>query len=747
MTEEEVESEQLGAPMLCRHNNPQPSLSMAYFVSFIFICSFSMLSLFVGAITVSMSESMQSMKEEKEKLKKLKKLKNAEKKLDMAKNADRRHRRAWALVEMAFLSGKVEVIDEDNSRNHILVRGYKHLSKKSLSIVENGYFQNFVTLVIIAAGVQVGLSTDKVLSVSLRHELSIVDAIIRYIFTIEVVIKVIAEELTPWAYFENNWNTFDFIVVIGSYVSGGGSIIVMLRLLRLLRVLKLMRMLPQLQVIVSALMSGFSSITFISIILLLFFYFFGIIAMILFRANDPWHFGTLHMTMIVLFQCSTLDNWTDILYINLYGCDVIGYDSISHLCENPSPNFIITSLFFIVFILLGALVLLTLFIGVVATSMEEATDDQKQAADVERRVADIRKEHNLPMSSVDLYREVFAALDLNAGSSIDSNELRLGMKAAGRNDVTDEQFRKLWRAVDRDNSGGIDFAEFLSFMMSLRQTTTNQLQSHQNKDASTEQRILASNTRTVAEQLYEIASSIGPLDSSVKMKELVKKTSLGRPNSAPRVLNRLYSHEHNVYEPKESYEDIQQSSSEMKTSSPTAPVVKKSLSVEVGAAGNDSVRIFHAPSDVGATTSSHHVMSPGTGSSARHPHLPHDANGTKEPGGPVTLSAKPGSKQGSNRSIFSRGDARVVPSAGLEGEKGVGGGSAFSKMSHGSRSDHDSGKSSPVLWAEKDATEADVDDRAAQYSSRGHLDLGDCPSPNRKTHGKMKKVVSRVCFI
>merc|ERR1711939_1109060 len=144
-------------------------------------------------------------------------------------------------------------------------------------IVESSWFQSFVTFVIVMAGVLVGMKTDPSIAVAYRPILSGLDMFIQVIFTLEVGLKIIAEELSPWVYFENRWNVFDFFVVVGSYINGGGSLIIMLRLLRLLRVLKLMRALPQLQVIVSALMTGLSSIAFIAIILFLFFYFFGII--------------------------------------------------------------------------------------------------------------------------------------------------------------------------------------------------------------------------------------------------------------------------------------------------------------------------------------------------------------------------------------------------------------------------------------------------------------------------------------
>ena len=37
------------------------------------------------------------------------------------------------------------------------------------------------------------------------------------------------------------------------------------------------------------------------------FYLYGIVGMMLFRTNDPWHFGDLHTTMVTLFRCSTLE--------------------------------------------------------------------------------------------------------------------------------------------------------------------------------------------------------------------------------------------------------------------------------------------------------------------------------------------------------------------------------------------------------------------------------------------------------
>jgi len=38
--------------------------------------------------------------------------------------------------------------------------------------------------------------------------------------------------------------------------------------------------------------------------------------------------------MFTLFRCSTLEDWTDVMYINMFGCDKYGYDGmLLELCK------------------------------------------------------------------------------------------------------------------------------------------------------------------------------------------------------------------------------------------------------------------------------------------------------------------------------------------------------------------------------------------------------------------------------
>jgi len=120
-----------------------------------------------------------------------------------------------------------------------------------------------------------------------------------------------------------------------------------------------------------------------------------------------------------------------------------------------------------VFVIIGGLVLLTLFIGVVSTSMDEAQENQKQEKELEESVKEFAKENNIASQEVELYTQVFNMLDLDGGGTIEEEELRMGLKAVGKN-PTNEELSEMMRQVDSDESGEIDIAEFVEFMYNMK---------------------------------------------------------------------------------------------------------------------------------------------------------------------------------------------------------------------------------------------------------------------------------------
>ena len=50
------------------------------------------------------------------------------------------------------------------------------------------------------------------------------------------------------------------------------------------------------------------------------FYLYAILGVEVFRENDPWHFRDFFFAMATPFRMATLEDWTNVLYVNFYGC-------------------------------------------------------------------------------------------------------------------------------------------------------------------------------------------------------------------------------------------------------------------------------------------------------------------------------------------------------------------------------------------------------------------------------------------
>ena len=331
----------------------------------------------------------------------------------------------------------------------------------SRAVVEDTRFQNFITFVIILTAIVEGIAADnKHPDPALAAGLEVVEDVIYYIFTAEVALRLASEEFHLKEYFTNPWNVFDFLVVVLGKLPGVGIFSIILRLVRLLRVLKLVKFLPQLQVIVNALLMSFSSIGYILSIMFLSFYMFAILGIIAFRDNDKSNFGTLTRALVTLFKVSTMDNWGCVMYTNIYGCDVYPPPHSQMAfnvdqCDTPQALRGWAVFYFVLFVVVGALVMVTLFVGVVTTSMEESAEQQAMEHTLEARIREVSNENSVTPEQLDIYRRVFAMLDLDGGGTIEPAELELGLKCVNIH-PTERQMLKWVKEVDVNFDGVID---------------------------------------------------------------------------------------------------------------------------------------------------------------------------------------------------------------------------------------------------------------------------------------------------
>ncbi len=248
------------------------------------------------------------------------------------------------------------------------------------TIVQSAFFARFIIATIVCAGVLVGIQTFPEIESRWATLLNTLDTIILGIFTIEVIIKMTAKSPKPWLFFNNGWNIFDFIIVAVCFLPFGTGYVAVLRLFRLLRVLRLITAIPRLQVIVSGLMRSLPSMVYVSILIFILFYVYAVVGVILFRANDPIHFGDLWTSLLSLFRVVTLEDWTDVMYIQIYGSEgYAGYNqSTDGMDITSKAQPLIGTVYFVSFVMLGTMIMLNLLIGIVVNGMDEA---QKEVAD------------------------------------------------------------------------------------------------------------------------------------------------------------------------------------------------------------------------------------------------------------------------------------------------------------------------------------------------------------------------------
>ena len=259
------------------------------------------------------------------------------------------------------------------------------------SIARSIFFQRLIILTILLAGIVVGAQTYEGFAHKHAFTLNVLDKLILGIFTLEIIIKILAEGNKPLHYFRNSWNVFDFCIVAACLLEpllpSGGAFLPVLRLARILRVLRLVTAIPKLQILVSCLLKSLPSMFYVSILLFLLFYVYGTIAVFFYGENDPVHFRNLQTSILSLFRVVTLEDWTDVMYINMYGSDVYGYSEQQLLKWQPtsSASPIGAAFFFVSFVLIGTMIVLNLVIGVIMNSMDESNAEMSIKQEMERR--------------------------------------------------------------------------------------------------------------------------------------------------------------------------------------------------------------------------------------------------------------------------------------------------------------------------------------------------------------------------
>ena len=191
---------------------------------------------------------------------------------------------------------------------------------------------------------------------------------------------------------------------------------------RILRLLRLLSWIADLNIMLRAIAASAKAMVYVVLLMFLFFYNFAIVGVLLFQQNDYYGFGDLFKAVMTLVQISTLDDWSEVAKTNMYGCDYYGYDSgedyYDHKCDNPKGLGWIAAWYFLIFIVFGVMVLVSLFVGIIITSMELLKEGIKEEEEVWEKVREMQKEFNLRDTTVDNLLEIFDLIDIGENGKL-----------------------------------------------------------------------------------------------------------------------------------------------------------------------------------------------------------------------------------------------------------------------------------------------------------------------------------------
>ncbi|GAB2510383.1 ion transporter [Microbulbifer agarilyticus] len=237
--------------------------------------------------------------------------------------------------------------------SEISVQQKRGFAENCRRLVEAPIFNLVIIGLIMVNAVAVGLETSTWVVERFSGMLQGVNQLILLSFMVEAAIKIAAEGRHPWRYFANGWNCFDFSIIVLSLIPAAGPMATLARLVRVLRVLRLVSAFPELRLLVDTLLRSLPSMFHISLLMGIIFYIYGVAGYFLFHEIDPTHWRTLPIALLSLFRIVTFEDWTDIMYTAM---DAMPYAWV----------------YFISFVVMGAFVMINLFIGVVLNNLEEA---------------------------------------------------------------------------------------------------------------------------------------------------------------------------------------------------------------------------------------------------------------------------------------------------------------------------------------------------------------------------------------
>ena len=235
-------------------------------------------------------------------------------------------------------------------------------------IVYSSAFEIVIAFVILVNAISLGLLTMPGISENARSTFETLDQYALYIYTAELLLRLISYGKKPWEFFRRGWNIFDFLIVALSPIFSGQ--VVVLRLLRLLRLIRIFRFLPEVKVLTVSIIRSVPPLLSMSVLIFLALYIYGMAGVYLFGEQLPQSWGNISIALTTLFILLTLENFPV-------------YLEEAVLISPWALPFYLSYIFIVVFTVLNVL------IGIVLNAMDEARSENREKSQKLKQLGDI----------------------------------------------------------------------------------------------------------------------------------------------------------------------------------------------------------------------------------------------------------------------------------------------------------------------------------------------------------------------
>lgn len=229
-------------------------------------------------------------------------------------------------------------------------------------------------LVLILINVGILFATGFLLPDGLLNKLHVADHLITLVFVAEIVVKLRA--YTVKGYFRDNWNTFDFILVLIAVPALltwllpvellSLDFLLALRTLRVFKFFRFIRFVPNIEKIITGAFKAAKA----SLLILLAFFIFNftvsLITCFLFRESAPEFFGDPLIAFYSTFKIFTVEGW---------------YEIPDAIAETTNSNTIVffTRLYFICILFVGGIFGLSLVNSIFVDAMISDNNNEMEA--------------------------------------------------------------------------------------------------------------------------------------------------------------------------------------------------------------------------------------------------------------------------------------------------------------------------------------------------------------------------------